>query len=327
MKLKYTWIPFIFAFLFFVPLRLYVVVTGTYPSIGSFSYSYLEAVSSILTALFVLMIIIMCVMAKNAPSNINFEKNIIAGVLSFVSGIIIICSGISSFISAFNNFDSKVLALSILSMMSGAVFLLMGYTHYTSNNIFKRAPLLILIPVLWCGLRIFMLFIDYTSVVSTQIDASYMLALMSLFVFLYMQSRAFVHVDYKSIVKKMIIFGMPCIVLMSSYTLTDIVSILASDKFTFDYTFMLVIADVVLACYIFSVLTEITMRDDNDNVYFKSIYSKRENTENNSYEQNSSEDSKSRAVPDSMTRKSKVNNDDGIKKMSSDDIDDLIKNL
>lgn len=330
MKLKYTWIPFIFAFLFFVPLKLYVVITGTYPSLGSFSYSYLEMMSNILTALFVLMIIIMCLVTKNAPSNMDFKKNIFAGVLSAISGIIIICSGIFAAINVYNEFDAKTLALSILSIVSGIIFFLMAFTHFTSKNLFKKAPLLILFPVFWCGLRIFMLFIDYTSIVSTHINASYMLALMFLFVFLFMQSRAFVHVDFKSIVKKMIIFGMPSIILLGSYAFCDIISLTSSNKFAFDYTFMLIVADAVLAFYVLSVLLEVTMLNNDENEHYKSMYSSLDSEDDPSYEID--EESKSRVVPDSMTRESKKDNDDAEQtsdknKLTSDEIDDLIKGI
>ena len=334
MKLKYTWIPFIFAFLFFVPLRLYVVITESYPSIGSFSYSYLEMMSNILAALFVLMIIIMCLITKNAPSNMDFKKNIFAGVLAVLSGIMLICSGVLAAIDVYDEFDSKTLALSILSIISGIIFFLMAFTHFTSKNLFKKAPLLILFPVFWCGLRIFMLFIDYTAIVSTHINASYMLALMFLFVFLFMQSRAFVHVDFKSIVKKMIIFGMPSIILLGSYASSDIITLTSSNKFAFDYTSMLIVTDAVLAFYVLSILLEVTMlKNDDENEHYKSMYSSLDtkNSENNpSYEID--EESKSRIVPDSMTRESKkestdnqqVNSED---KLTSDEIDDLINGL
>lgn len=273
MKLKYSWIIFILSLILLVPVKVYNAVTGNDFVIGNISSSTSSSIFITATIILVLAIIIMSLTSKNVLSNTNLPKNIFCGIIALLSGIAMIINGVFDLLSLVYEMDIKVFFLALTIILSGISFIFISNIHFTGKNIFIPMPLLALLPTIWACVRLAVLFLYHSSVVSGQIDMFDIISSVFLVLFFFAQSKIMAYVQGPKLLQKLFAFGMISVLMLLLYNLPAICTMTSIYDFSIMYT-----VDILLAVYIISLLITLSspLYIDSDQ-YEYHMYRNREN--------------------------------------------------
>lgn len=254
MKLKYTWIVFILSILTLVPIKTYIAFRGNNFVIGSIASNTSLSIFIIGAIILVLAIIIMSLFSKNALPAIDMPKNIPCGIFALLSGIFMIISGIFSFLSFKYNMDTKIVISAIFIVLSGVVFIFISNVHFTSKNILSSMPLLSLLPTIWACVRLMVLFLYHSSVVSGNIDMFDIIASMFLILFFFSHAKLMVYIPGKKLVQRLFAYGMSSVIILLLYNIPVLCTIKSTDNFSAMH-----LVDISLILYIISLLITLSI--------------------------------------------------------------------
>lgn len=264
MKLKYTWIPFVLSLIVLIPMQFcrFLALIGTESSfLSSRDFVYIQLA---LIAVFVLVIISMSLLSKNVPENIKIRKNIVSALLSTVFGLVETYTGVIFIFNAFNGVTEgvelfKTVGVSLITLLSGIVFLVVAACYYSGRNFFEAMPAVSLIPAVWAGVRLVLLYIDHTSSASTVEGTFDVLVFVFLVLFLFEHARMLSNVHEKNVIKRLFAFGLPAISMALFYYLPVLYFSLQNAENLNFHLVVICLVYISIALYILSVLVDISL--------------------------------------------------------------------
>lgn len=261
MKLKRMWIPFALLILLALPVRIYqtMFMQGSIALLGVELSSYgVTLALLVLTGLFVLCFIIMSARAKNANNSFLLTKNIAAGIFALLTGVLLLCDSASRIITEFSGGTTPGdVAITIISVFAGIVFLLFAIEAFSGRDISKKLPVLMLLPTVWACARLVHTFFLYTNIASISENMFDIISLIFLLLFLFLQAKLQAGLSRVSSAKKAMVFGLPAVVLLLMYSLPNLLTAFTQENTGF-LTLLPFAVDAALALYIFSYLIGLT---------------------------------------------------------------------
>ncbi len=226
--MKYTIIVLIIGILTLVPFEICYIVDPVFvSSVTSLSRSNLLYISLFTSIFFIVAAFIGTFLSKNVPSNGNILPNISISLVTTSIGLLAICSGGAAIVSALSTSLSlstlfKLTFLSVFSILAGITFIVTSICFFSGKNIFKKVPLLCLIPSIWFIIRISLFLIQH---VVTPINVLYICVIFEyifMLLFVFNNAKQFIFLQDKGVVKNIFMFGIPAILFSLMYNLSII---------------------------------------------------------------------------------------------------------
>ena len=226
--MKYTIIVLIIGILTLVPFEICYIVDPVFvSSVTSLSRSNLLYISLFTSIFFIVAAFIGTFLSKNVPSNGNILPNISISLVTTSIGLLAICSGGAAIVSALSTSLSlstlfKLTFLSVFSILAGITFIVTSICFFSWKNIFKKVPLLCLIPSIWFIIRISLFLIQH---VVTPINVLYICVIFEyifMLLFVFNNAKQFIFLQDKGVVKNIFMFGIPAILFSLMYNLSII---------------------------------------------------------------------------------------------------------
>ena len=219
MKVKFSVIPFIPAALAMIALRVMSIFgaddNGKLFGMDKMVVAYTTIGISL--ALFLVCIIINIFDRKTAPVY-PVQKNIPAGVLSILSGAMVIAGSVGTFMNTTPDSSNYVMALvcALFSLPAGIAFFLMSRVHFVGKSVVSAVSVLYVFPALWGCAQLVHEFLEATKVSISATDLSSLFCY--IFATLYYFSHAMVasRIKGRNPVKGCFIYGLPAVGLLIS---------------------------------------------------------------------------------------------------------------
>ena len=219
MKVKFSVIPFIPAALAMIALRVMSIFgadeNGKLFGMDKMAVAYTTIGISL--ALFLVCIVINIFDRKTAPVY-PVKKNIPAGMLSIISGALVIAGSVGTFMNTTPDSSNYVMALvcALFSLPAGIAFFLMSRVHFIGKTVVSAVSMLYVFPALWGCSQLVYEFLDATKVSISATDLSSLFCY--IFITLYYFSHAMVtsRIKGRNPVKGCFIYGLPAIALLIS---------------------------------------------------------------------------------------------------------------
>lgn len=257
MKVKYSLIPFIPAALAMLVLRVMgmfgVDENGMVLGMNRMTLSY--TVIGIGLALFVVCILINLFDRKTAPVY-PVKRNPIAGVLSILSGVLVIASSAAQFLN--NTTDSEYYVMTLVSAVfaipAGIAFMLMSRTHFSGRSFVSGISMLFVFPALWGCCELVYEFLTATKVSISATDLTSLFCYIFLTLYVFSHAMVISRIKGRNPVKGCFIYGLPA----AAFALTNGLSILlTASQEGFTYMSILLAAQfIALGLYALSFLFE-----------------------------------------------------------------------
>ena len=231
MKVKYSVIPFIPAFLATLILKVMSIagVDGSGKFLGMDNVTITYLVIGITLGLFVICILINLFDRKTAPVY-PVKKNIPAGMLAVLTGILIMSYSITTAVDAWQfdyNFEYKLLAgaCAAFSVVAGVALALISRVHFAGKNVVSSLSVLYVFPSLWGCCEMVNEFLQATksSVYSKDLTGLFCYIFISLFFF--SSSMVVSRIQGRNPVKGVFIYGLPMASIAFSYGIFRLIQI------------------------------------------------------------------------------------------------------
>ncbi|MDO4831496.1 MAG: hypothetical protein Q4A46_08485 [Clostridia bacterium] len=261
MKVKHSIIPFIpiaAAMVIFKLMGIFGVDgNGLFLGMNKMTLSY--AVIGMGVGLFVICILINIFDRKTA-SVYPLHKNPVAGALSVLSGVAIIASAVTGFLTATANSEYYYMTIACLvfAIPAGIAFILMSKVHFAGKSAVSGASALFIFPSLWgCSELVYeFLMVTKMSVSSTDLTALFCYIFITLFLF--SDSMVLSRIKGRNPVKASFIYGLPAAALGLSYGLYMIFTTFVEGM---DISKVLIGTQlVVISLYALSFIVEMTVK-------------------------------------------------------------------
>lgn len=227
MRIKLSWVPFIPIAILAVFLRIYqVMFTGNGADTGFLSNSALWLVYAGLVAFLFIIIGILSLSDKKTSGIYNVGKNFFAGLFAVIAGALLCFGAGMEIMQIIGLHDSgeifRLLFDAVFSIAGGIVFMIMGVSSISGSGKLKHAKGALLLPPIWCCVRLMTTFIDYSHKLPNSIDMTdiFILSFMTLFIFAV--SMIYGNVQGKNPVKAAFLYGLPGIVVTFAYAAVSI---------------------------------------------------------------------------------------------------------
>lgn len=226
--MKHIIIVLIIGILTLVPFEICYVVNPVFvSSVTSLSVNNLLYISLFIFVLFIIAIFVGAFLSKNVPSNGNILPSLPISLVTTTIGVLAICSGGAAIMSVLLTSLSllnlfKLTFLSIFSILAGITFIVTSICFFSGKNMFKRVPLICLIPSIWFIIRISRFLIQH---VVTPINVLYICMIFEyifMLLFIFNNAKQFVFLQDKGVVKNIFMFGAPAILFSLIYNLSII---------------------------------------------------------------------------------------------------------
>ena len=222
MKVKSSVIPFIPAALAMIVFRMMSIfgadANGKFLGMDKMVVAY--TVIGISLGLFLVCAVINFCDRKTAPVY-PVKKNLAAGILSILSGAMVIASSFGSFMNTTTDSEYYVMTLicALFSLPAGIAFFLMSRAHFVGKTIISGISILFVFPALWGCSELVHSFLEATKVSISATDLSPLFCY--IFITLYYFSHAMVlsRIKGRNPVKGCFIYGLPAIALLISNAL------------------------------------------------------------------------------------------------------------
>ena len=222
MKVKFSVIPFIPAALAMIVFRMMSIfgadANGKFLGMDKMVVAY--TVIGISLGLFLVCAVINFCDRKTAPVY-PVKKNLAAGILSILSGAMVIASSFGSFMNTTTDSEYYVMTLicALFSLPAGIAFFLMSRAHFVGKTIISGISILFVFPALWGCSELVHSFLEATKVSISATDLSPLFCY--IFITLYYFSHAMVlsRIKGRNPVKGCFIYGLPAIALLISNAL------------------------------------------------------------------------------------------------------------
>ena len=260
MKVKLSVIPFIPAALAMIVLRV-MSIFGADPNgklLGMDKMAVAYTVIGISLALFIVCIVINIFDRKTAPVY-PVKKNLAAGILSILSGAMVIANSVGTFMNTTTDSEYYVMTLvcAIFSLPAGIAFFLMSRVHFVGKSVVSGISMLFVFPALWGCSELVYEFLNATKVSISATDLSSLFCYIFITLYYFSHSMVVSRIKGRNPVKGCFIYGLPAVALMLSNSLytfftgiqegTGYVSALAAAQF------------LVLALYAGSFIAEMVL--------------------------------------------------------------------
>lgn len=227
MRIKLSWVPFIPIAILSVFLRIYqVMFVSSGVDTGFLSDSALWVIYAGLVAVLFLVIGILSLSDKKTSGIYSIGKNFFAGLFAVITGALLCFGAGMEIMQIINSNDIantyRLLFDAVFSIAGGIVFMIMGVSSIAGSDRIKRAKGALLLPPLWCCVRLMTTFIDYSHKSPNSFDMTdiFILAFMTLFVF--GVSMIYGNIQGKNPVKAVFLYGLPGIVVTFAYAAVSI---------------------------------------------------------------------------------------------------------
>lgn len=256
MKTKLAWIPFVPLFLAAGFLKL---AQGFMPDGGllglsalQLDYCYLGA-----CALIFLFTLLFAVLDKKIAQYYLPHKNFPAGLTGILLSLLLAADGGFTIFQVFSSGKISVLEIlgAVLSLLSAVVFIVLGLNHSFRYKEGKNLSLINVIPAVFCGVRMILSFVQFTTISIRLADVSSLICYVFATLFFFNYAVVLSLIKTKNALKSCFVFGLPAVAAMIPYGIYHLV-------FRFDSEFILKNAQplemLLFGLYILFVLIEIT---------------------------------------------------------------------
>lgn len=222
MKVKHSIIPFIpiaAAMVIFKLMGIFGVDgNGLFLGMNKMTLSY--AVIGMGVGLFVICILINIFDRKTA-SVYPLHKNPVAGALSVLSGVAIIASAVTGFLTATANSEYYYMTIACLvfAIPAGIAFILMSKVHFAGKSAVSGASALFIFPSLWGCSELVYEFLTVTKMSVSSTDLTALFCYIFITLFLFSDSMVLSRIKGRNPVKASFIYGLPAAALGLSYGL------------------------------------------------------------------------------------------------------------
>lgn len=256
MRSKLSWIPFVPLFLAagFFKLAQELLPQGSVFGLTALQMEYCYIGASVLILLFALLFV--AVDKKISPYYVP-HKNVPAGLIGFLLSVLLAADG---GLTAFQIFNSGTISVvqflgAVLALLSAVVFVVFSLNHIFRRKEGKNLSLLNAVPAVFCGVRMILVFIQFTTISIKLADVSALICYVFATLFFYHYAVILSLIKNKSSLKSCFVFGLPAVAMMIPYGVYHL-------WFRFDSLTILNNAQplemLLFGLYILSILIEIT---------------------------------------------------------------------
>ena len=221
MKVKYSVVPFIPAFLAMMFLELMSLLgvdsKGEFMGMNSLNITYV--VVGIAAGLFVICLLFNLLDRKTAPAY-PVKKNGLAGLLSIVAGVAVIASSVSASSAAFSDMaNSENLIITVvcaaLSIPAGLALMMISKVHFTGKSTVSSISMLYVFPALWGCAKLVSEFLAATreSIYSSNFSPLRLFCYIFIALYLFSNSMVVSRIKGRNPVKGLFIYGLPMVAL------------------------------------------------------------------------------------------------------------------
>ena len=266
MKLKSTWIPFVLAFVAVLGLKIYQFITLGDATIRV-QWSNIDMISMGIVVVAAVIIIIMSIFSKDSPKVFVVSKDFFTGTIAILTGLMVIWSSINELIIYLSyQRDIMYLSLSILGILAGLIFILLGVCSFKGKDLFQKCRLLTLLPSAWVLVRILNLFFKYNSIPTNLSHVATSFAEIFLVFFLFYQARLFAGLFTQNTFKKVFYFGFSTILFITLYATNDLLTVIDTGRKISIVNLIYIITDLVIAFYVLCFVSGLKLGKNLENI-------------------------------------------------------------
>ena len=256
MKSKLSWIPFVPLFLAagFFKLAQELMPQGSVLGLTALQMEYCYIGVAVLIFLFTLLFV---AVDKKTSRYYLPQKNVPAGLIGFLLSVLLAADGGLTVFQMFNSGTVSVVQIlgAVLALLSAVVFIILGLNHIFRRKEGKNLSLLNAIPAVFCGVRMILVFIQFTTISIKLADVSALICYVFATLFFYNYAVVLSLIKNKNALKSCFLFGLPAIAMMIPYGVYHL-------WFRFDSVTLLNNAQplemLLFGLYILSILIEMT---------------------------------------------------------------------
>lgn len=257
MKVKFSVIPFIPVAIVMTVFKLMSIFgldeSGMFLGMNKMDINY--AVIGFGLGLFLLCVLINIFDRKTAPVY-PVKKNILAGILSILTGGAIMGGSIVTFFStpAGSEYYITTLICAALSVFAAVSFIVMSKVHFVGKSVVSKVSGLFILPALWGGSELVCEFLKATKVSVSATDMTSLFCYIFITLYFFSHSMIVSRIKGRNSVKACFIYGLPAIALSISYGIYEIVTYLVEGSGTSQL--ILGLQFVIPALYMISFVVE-----------------------------------------------------------------------
>lgn len=225
MKVKFSVIPFIPVAIVMTVFKLMSVFgldeSGRFFGMNKMDVNY--AVIGIALGLFLLCILINIFDRKTAPVY-PVKKNPIAGILSILTGGVIMGSSITTLLATPSNSEYYIVTLisAALSVLAGIAFVVMSKVHFIGKSVISKVSGLFIFPALWGCSELVCEFLNATKVSISATDMTPLFCYIFMTLYMFSHSMIVSRIKGRNSVKACFIYGLPAVALSLAYGVCEI---------------------------------------------------------------------------------------------------------
>ncbi len=261
MKVKYSVIPFVPAFLAMMFLKMMSIVGmdshGQFLGMNSMNITY--TVIGIAVGLFVVCVLLNLFDRKTAPVY-PLKRNFPAGLFAVLSGIAVLGSSVAAAVDAFaDTANTENLLITIicagLSIPAAIALMVMSRSHFSGKSTVSAVSALFVFPALWGCANLVNEFLQATKASISSKDLTLLFCYIFISLYMFSNSMVISRIKGRNPVKGLFIYGLP----MTALTLTcGVCELLRASKEGFDRTTVLnAVMLICLGLYAISFILEV----------------------------------------------------------------------
>ncbi len=261
MKVKYSVIPFVPAFLAMMFLKMMSIVGmdshGQFMGMNSMNITY--TVIGIAVGLFVVCVLLNLFDRKTAPVY-PLKRNFPAGLFAVLSGIAVLGSSVAAAVDAFADAaNTENLLITIicagLSIPAAIALMVMSRSHFSGKSTVSAVSALFVFPALWGCANLVNEFLQATKASISSKDLTLLFCYIFISLYMFSNSMVISRIKGRNPVKGLFIYGLP----MTALTLTcGVCELLRASKEGFDRTTVLnAVMLICLGLYAISFILEV----------------------------------------------------------------------
>ncbi len=261
MKVKYSVIPFVPAFLAMMFLKMMSIVGmdshGQFMGMNSMNITY--TVIGIAVGLFVVCVLLNLFDRKTAPVY-PLKRNFPAGLFAVLSGIAVLGSSVAAAVDAFaDTANTENLLITIicagLSIPAAIALMVMSRSHFSGKSTVSAVSALFVFPALWGCANLVNEFLQATKASISSKDLTLLFCYIFISLYMFSNSMVISRIKGRNPVKGLFIYGLP----MTALTLTcGVCELLRASKEGFDRTTVLnAVMLICLGLYAISFILEV----------------------------------------------------------------------
>ena len=224
MKTKLAWIPFVPLFLAagFLKLAQGFMPDGGLMGLSSLQLDYCYIGACVLIFLFTLLFVLL---DKKIAQYYLPHKNFPAGLTGIVLSLLLAADGGFTIFQVFSSGKISVLEIlgAVLSLLSAVVFIVLGLNHSFRYKEGKSLSLINVIPAIFCGVRMILSFVQFTTISIRLADVSSLICYIFATLFFFNYAVVLSRIKTKNALKSCFVFGLPAVAALIPYGIYHLV--------------------------------------------------------------------------------------------------------